>query len=87
MAKHKPELSDEENVQAFSSYTPGYPYRPDIDMAKHIPDSCPNKAKASNRFMIDGSLFPDSLRSIWHRKSIVLFCLQLSVGATNAKIY
>lgn len=45
MAKHKPELSDEENLKAFNSFTPGYPYRPDVDMEKHIPDACPNKAK------------------------------------------
>lgn len=45
MAKHKPELSDQANVDAFNRYIPGYPYRPDVDMAPHIPDSCPNKAK------------------------------------------
>ncbi|CAN0171543.1 unnamed protein product [Pylaiella littoralis] len=45
MDKHKPELSDEENLKAFNSFTPGYPYRPDIDMEEHIPDTCPNKAK------------------------------------------
>ncbi|CAN0318645.1 unnamed protein product [Ectocarpus sp. 6 AP-2014] len=45
LKKHKPELSDEENVNAFNRFTPGYPYRPDMDMEEHIPDSCPNKAK------------------------------------------
>lgn len=43
--KHKPELSDQENIDAFNGFTPGYPYRPDIDMEKYIPDTCPNKAK------------------------------------------
>lgn len=49
MEKHKPELPDEENVKAFNSFTPGYPYRPDVDMEKHIPDSCPNKAKVGKK--------------------------------------
>lgn len=43
--KHKPELSDQENLDAFNSFTPGYPYRPDVDMEEFIPDTCPNKAK------------------------------------------
>jgi len=43
--KRKPELSDQENLDAFNSFTPGYPYRPDVDMEEFIPDSCPNKAK------------------------------------------
>lgn len=43
--KHKPEMSDEENVKAFNTFTPGYPYRPEVDMEPHIPDSCTNKAK------------------------------------------
>lgn len=45
LKKHKDDLTDQENLDAFNSFTPGYPYRPDVDMAAHIPDSCPNKAK------------------------------------------
>lgn len=43
--KHKPELSDQDNLDAFNSFTPGYPYRPDVDMDEFIPDTCPNKPK------------------------------------------
>ena len=43
--KHKPELSDQENLDAFNSFTPGYPYRTDVDMDEFIPDTCPNKSK------------------------------------------
>eukprot|EP00752_Nemacystus_decipiens_P010284 g9164.t1 len=43
--KHKPELSDQENIDAFNSFTPGYPYRADVDMDEFIPDTCPNKPK------------------------------------------
>lgn len=42
---HKPELSDQENLDAFNSFTPGYPYRTDVDMDEFIPDTCPNKPK------------------------------------------
>lgn len=38
-------MSDQENLDAFNSFTPGYPYRPDLDMDEFIPDTCPNKAK------------------------------------------
>lgn len=49
MEKRKPELSDQENVDAFNSFTPGYPYRPDVDMEEFIPDTCPNKEKVGER--------------------------------------
>ena len=43
--KHKPELSDQENLDAFNSFTPGYPYRTDVNMDEVVPDACPNKPK------------------------------------------
>ncbi|CAN0129443.1 unnamed protein product [Scytosiphon promiscuus] len=46
--KRNPDLSDEDNLEAFNSFTPGYPYRPDVDMAQFIPDTCPNKTKVLN---------------------------------------
>lgn len=49
MDKRKPELSDQENLDAFSSFTPGYPYRPDVDMEDFIPDTCPNKSKVGEK--------------------------------------
>lgn len=50
--KHKPELSDQENLDAFNSFTPGYPYRTDVDMAEYIPDTCPNKAKVQYKTIL-----------------------------------
>ena len=49
MAKYKPELSDQENMDAWISFMPGFPYRPDIDMEPHIPDTCPNKTKVKRK--------------------------------------
>eukprot|EP00904_Undaria_pinnatifida_P010038 jgi/Undpi1/6164/HiC_scaffold_20.g08648.m1 len=43
--RRKADKSDQENMAAWDTSTPGYPYRPDVDMGPHIPDSCPNKAK------------------------------------------
>ncbi|CAM9698797.1 unnamed protein product [Laminaria digitata] len=45
LSARKPEKSEQESIDAWCSFTPGYPYRPDVDMEPHIPDSCPNKAK------------------------------------------
>eukprot|EP00904_Undaria_pinnatifida_P010039 jgi/Undpi1/6165/HiC_scaffold_20.g08649.m1 len=45
MKVRKAELSDQENIAAWNKFTPGYPYRPDVDIEPHIPDSCPNKTK------------------------------------------
>lgn len=51
MKVRKAELSDQENIAAWNKFTPGYPYRPDVDIEPHIPDSCPNKTKVGPVFM------------------------------------
>lgn len=50
LSARKPEKSEQENIDAWGSYNPGYPYRPHVDMEPHIPDSCPNKAKVGAIF-------------------------------------
>lgn len=52
LKKRKGHLSDEENIKAFNSFTPGYPYMPEADVAACIPDTCPNKAKVIGRHAI-----------------------------------
>lgn len=47
LSKRKPELSDEENLSRMNTFMPGFAYRTEVNMSEHIPDSCPNKAKAS----------------------------------------
>lgn len=49
--RRKADKSDQENMAAWDTSTPGYPYRPDVDMGPHIPDSCPNKAKVGLVFV------------------------------------
>lgn len=79
MKKHKLELSDEENMNAFNRFTPGYPYRPDINMEEHIPDSCPNKAKVGGTY--SGLLGNARCRSSW-----VLTVFRFCVSRTRPKV-
>ena len=50
LSARKPEMSEQENIDAWNKYIPGYPYRPDVDMDPHNPDTCPNKAKVGPVF-------------------------------------
>lgn len=68
----KPDKSDEENLKAFNSFTPGYPYRPDVDMANFIPDTCPNKAKVGRNF------FADTTCTALLLCFLICFCFQLA---------
>ena len=50
VSARKPERPEQENMDARNYFTPGYPYRPGVDMEPNIPDSCPNKAKVGHAF-------------------------------------